>query len=317
MTTRSDRRAVLPPPVVGFGTLALDTVEVPAGRATGVVGGSAAYFAAAASLIGPVGVLGVVGSDFPWQSLEALEGRGVDLSGVERREGPSMRWHARVWGDLESRVTLEVDRGVSARGAPMVPPDWVGAPALFLGSTDPELQRAVLEGVSPSGLIALDTMAHWIEERPGALVPLVRRCHVLLVNEGEAASLAARWAPRSSGAGLRRMADGLLSLGPDWVVIKRGRRGAEAFARHGELHVSAAPATPKDPTGAGDAFAGGLVARLAQAATLDPVAMDEALSHGSAAAALALEAFGITALLRAGPEELARRVADLRRRGRS
>lgn len=283
--------------IVAFGTMALDSVETPGGRVIDEPGGSALYFAAAASLLAPVGLLGVVGSDYPWSALNPLLARGVDVEGIERRQGPTMRWRARYGSDLEERETIGTTRGVAESEAPAVPLSWRGAPTLFLGSTDPGLQNAVLERVAPTGLVVLDTMEHWIRERRAEVAELASRCDVLLLNEREAALL-------GGDHGEDEGAPTLLSLGPAWVVVKRGRRGAHAFSGGEALEVpAAAGGRVVDPTGAGDAFAGGLTARLHAAAALDRTAMEDALRHGSAAAALAVQDFGMRALTRGGPAD--------------
>jgi sugar/nucleoside kinase (ribokinase family) len=282
--------------IVGYGTVALDTVETPLGRAEGSLGGSAIYFAAAASLHRPVGILGVVGTDYPWGDLDALVARGVELGGLETREGRTMAWQA-TYGAEGERATA-TRRGVSRDGPPRVPGWFRGAELLFLGSTDPAHQAAVLEGVAPKGPVVLDTMGHWIEDRRDEVLALVARCRVVLVTASEAAALA------EVGAGDAPHA--LLDRGPDWVVVKHGARGATAHADDERIHVPAVPGvTPVDPSGAGDAFAGGLVARLGPAPwTRDRMA--DALAHGAASAALAVSDFGIGGLVAADEAELAR-----------
>lgn len=293
--------------IVAFGTMALDTIETRAGAVAGVPGGSAVYFAAAASLLRPVAVLGVVGSDYPWPALDGLVARGVDLSGVERREGPTMTWKARYHAEMHGRETLESDRGVSESGAPSVPTAWRGAATLFLGSTDPELQRSVLDRVAPKGLVVLDTMEHWIRDRRDEVIALAGQCRVFLVNEAEAALLAGEAQPGNGDAG--HIARGLLALGPEWVVVKHGAGGARAYSSSSALRVPAVPAVhPVDPTGAGDAFAGGLVARISESELLDEATMTDGLLYANAAAALAVEGFGLGALNRARAKDLDRGV---------
>ncbi len=302
--------------IVAFGTMALDTIETPAGGVTRVPGGSAVYFAAAASLLRPVAVLGVVGSDYPWSALDGLVARGVDLSGVERREGPTMTWRARYHADMHGRETLASDRGVAASGAPSVPLAWRGAATLFLGSTDPELQRSVLDRVAPKGLVVLDTMEHWIRDQRDEVIELAGRCHVLLVNAAEAALLAGE--AQAATTDPRTIAHTLLAMGPQWVVVKQGPEGARAFSSSATLQAPAVRGTdPVDPTGAGDAFAGGLAARISGSEHLDAATMADGLLCANVVGALAVEDFGVAALSRARAPDLEGRVKTLRQRSRS
>lgn len=295
-----------PRAIVAFGTLALDSVETRAGSAHDLPGGSALYFALAASLLAPVHVVGVVGDDYPPSCLAGLQRRGVDVSGVRRAPGRTMRWRARYSDDLRARLTLSSDRGVASTSRPIVPAPATRAPVAFLGSTDPRHQTDVLDHLDGPDLVALDTMVHWIQERPTELCDLVGRADVLFVNETEARALGRDEHLSASVASIRRM-------GPAWVVVKLGRAGARAYGPEGTISVPAADVTDvQDPTGSGDAFAGGVVGYLGGTAALDTVAFRTALRFGAAAASFAIEGFGTGGLEDASTERLLERAGRVR-----
>ncbi len=291
--------------ILAVGTLALDSVEAPAGRVCDTLGGSASYFAAAASLLAPVGVVGVVGSDYPLERLAFLERRGVDLAGVTRTTGASFRWSVRYDADLEHRETLAANRGVTLTTAPRVPDEWRRPWALFLGSTDPSVQASVLRQIRSSELVALDTMRHWIVDRGAEVEALLPAAQLLLVNEDEALLLG-----RADGLG--SAAASIRARGPRWVVVKRGASGASAFGPAERIDVPAAAVDAViDPTGAGDAFAGGLLGSLARQSDVSPRAMARALTYGAGAGAMAVESFSVDRLRDAEPDELTRRAEAL------
>jgi len=280
--------------IVGLGTVALDTVETPAGSARDVPGGSALYFAAAASTRVPVAVVGVTGEDYPVRPLERLAARGVDVSGIVRHPLPTFRWHAR-YDASGDREILSVHRGGIVRERPTVPPHLRDPEILFLGSTDPQVQTRVREDAGTPGLVLLDTMAHWIRESRPALEALLRGVDVLLASEDELHILGGEAADEGTAAEMVR------HLGPSWVVVKRGARGVCAYGPRGRMVVEAVPvARVVDPTGAGDAFAGGLAAVLSERGGLSQEAMEEGVRYGARMGARAVEAFSFDGLLNEG-----------------
>jgi sugar/nucleoside kinase (ribokinase family) len=279
--------------ILGVGTVALDTVETPTGSAREVPGGSALYFAAAASILGPVAIVGVTGADFPAEPLARLAARGVNVSGILRLPHPTFRWHAR-YDESGGREIVSVHRGAIVRTAPVVPTALRNPEILFLGSTDPAVQGQVLRQAGATGRVVLDTMPHWIEGARDVLEALLPRVDVLLVNEEELRLLGGA-SDEATAAGAVR------SLGPTWVVVKRGRRGARAYGEGGCVEVDAvAVERVVDPTGAGDAFAGGLVASLAGSPSLSGADMRAALKVGSGMGARAVSAFSFQGLLESG-----------------
>ncbi len=291
---------------LAVGSVALDTVETPFGRAEDVIGGSAVYFSAAASLFGPVAVVGVVGTDYPREELSFLERRGVDLSGVRRAEGSSFRWGGRYDYDLDARDTLFTDLGVFAGFEARVPAGLRGADWVFLGNIDPGLQHDVLDQVDAPRLVACDTMNYWIEREREALTALLGRIDMLVVNDAEARELA-------DDHNLARAADWILERGPSWALVKKGEHGAILF---GEEACFFSPGYPLeevfDPTGAGDAFAGGVLGHLARAGRVDEDELRRAVVFGCATGSFACEAFGPERFRELEAADVSRRVAAFR-----
>ena len=289
--------------MLGVGTVSLDTVESGGEVVRDVLGGSVPYFAAAARVSADVAILGVVGEDFPEAFVTRLSEAGIDVSGLSRHTGETFRWHVRYARD-GTRETLSTNRETALAEPPEVLADRKGAAALFLGSTDPSIQASVLADAGAPALVVLDTMTHWIRDRGDDLRLLMRSADVLLLNEEEALLLG----DGNQAAAIKP----ILEEGCSWVVVKRGDQGAVAFGHDRAIAVSAPrPREVKDPTGAGDAFGGGLVARLARdwpSAT----AMDEALRHAVAMGSLAVESFSVDRLLAATAGGVASRAREAR-----
>jgi sugar/nucleoside kinase (ribokinase family) len=270
------------------GSIALDSVVTPFGETADALGGAAVFFSMAGAVLHhPVQMVGVVGNDFPEAHLSALTARGVDLAGVERKTGESFRWKARYSYDLASRETLDTRLGVFAEFRPRIPEAFRAARYVFLANIDPELQLSVLDQVKKPSLVACDTMNYWITSKRDVLLELLRHIDILMVNDSEARELSGDW-------NIYRAAHWILSRGPKMTVIKQGE--------HGALLVSAdttfkAPAYPLqevfDPTGAGDAFAGGFMAHVARTDDRSFDNLRRAMVYGSAMGSFAVEAFGV------------------------
>ena len=292
--------------VLVVGSIALDSVETPFGKADEVVGGSGTYFAASASHLTDVQVVGVVGNDFPLDKLRPLRERGVDLSGIEQADGASFRWRGRYRHDLNSAETLETHLGVFSHFTPKVPEAFSTPDFLFLANIDPRLQLNVLRQVQRPTLVACDTMNFWIESRRPELMELLRHVDLVTLNDGEARQL-------TEQANLVRAARWILQRGPKHVIIKKGEHGAFLFS--GE-RVFFAPAYPLesvfDPTGAGDSFAGGFIGYLARTGDLGERNMRRAVVYGSAMGSFAVERFSIERLLTVTEPEIHERVEEFR-----
>jgi sugar/nucleoside kinase (ribokinase family) len=293
--------------VLVVGSVALDSVETPFGKAADVLGGSGTFFAAAASLLAPVQLVGVVGSDYPVDRLEPLAKRGVDLAGLERADGASFRWRGRYRHDLNSAETLETHLGVFSHFSPKIPAQFRNAPFVFLANIDPRLQLDVLRQVERPRLVACDTMNFWIESRRPELLELLSHVDLITLNDGEARQL-------TEQANLVKAAKWIMARGPRLVVIKKGEHGAFMFTRE---EIFFAPAYPLedvfDPTGAGDSFAGGFMGYLACTGDLGEQSLRRAVVYGSALGSFAVEKFSIDRLLEVERPEIERRVRDFRR----
>src|SRR5919202_1834308 len=293
--------------VLVVGSVALDSVETPFGKADNVLGGSGTYFAASASHLAPVQLVGVVGNDYPVERLEALAARGVDLAGLERADGASFRWRGRYRHDLNVAETLETHLGVFSHFSPKIPAQFRRAPFVFLGNIDPRLQLDVLRQVERPRLVACDTMNFWIESRRPELVELLSHVDVLTINDAEARQL-------TEEANLVRAARWVLARGPKHVIIKKGEHGAFMFT---EDTVFYAPAYPLedvfDPTGAGDSFAGGFMGYLARTRDLSEANLRRAVVYGSAMGSFAVERFSIQRFLEITRDDISRRVRDFHR----
>ncbi len=288
------------------GSVALDTVETPFGRAEDALGGSATFFSAAASLFHPVQLVGVVGDDYPCDALGFLSDRGVDLSGLERAPGESFRWSGRYAFDLNSRDTLETRLGVFADFSPKIPDPFRDAEWVFLGNIDPELQLRVLDQVHRPRMVACDTMNLWIDIKRERLLELLSRVDLLLVNDGEARQL-------SGDFNLTRAARWIQARGPRYLIIKKGEHGAILFTPTGAFFAPGYPLEEVfDPTGAGDAFAGGFMGHLAQCGRLEDGDLRRAVIYGSVMGSFACERFSVDRLKDLTPEEVEERVRAFR-----
>jgi len=293
--------------VLVVGSVALDSVETPFGRADDVLGGSATFFAASASLLTPVQVVGVVGSDYPLDRLDPLVKRGVDLAGLEQADGESFRWRGRYRHDLNSAETLETSLGVFSHFRPKIPEQFRSAPFVFLGNIDPRLQLDVLEQMNGPRLVACDTMNFWIESRRSDLLTLLGKVDLLTLNDAEARQL-------TEEVNLVKAAHWIMEHGPRHVIIKKGEHGAFMFSPSTVFYAPAYPLEDVfDPTGAGDAFAGGFIGYLSRTGDLSAPNLKRAVVYGSAMGSFAVERFSIARFLEIGPTDIARRVRDCHR----
>jgi sugar/nucleoside kinase (ribokinase family) len=301
MHVRSAHRSLL---VVG--SLALDDVDGPFGLHRDLLGGSTSFIARAASYFTRhVSIVGVIGDDFPERHVDELVAIGVDTSGIERARGETFRWVGRYAPDLATRETLDTRLGVFAEFQPKLHDVHRDAQLVLLGNIDPVLQLDVLRQVRAPALVAADTMNLWINIKRAELVNTLARVHTLMINDEEARLLAEEH-------NLRRAAGKILKMGPSSLIIKRGDAGALLFHGGG---VFAAPAMPlaevKDPTGAGDSFAGGLMGYLAYAGDLSPSTIRTAMIMGSVMGSFAVEQFSVDGLRDLTTARIQQRFDDL------
>jgi sugar/nucleoside kinase (ribokinase family) len=294
--------------VLVVGSVALDSVETPFGKADHVLGGSGTFFSASASHLAPVQLVGVIGNDFPIDDLKkAFAKRPIDISGLEQQEGASFRWRGRYRHDLNMAETLETHLGVFSNFRPKIPDQFRNAPFVFLGNIDPRLQLDVLTQVSKPKLVACDTMNFWIESRRPDLMRLLEQVDLITLNDAEARQLTEEF-------NLVKAARWIMAHGPRYVVIKKGEHGAFMFTADSIFFAPAYPLESVfDPTGAGDSFAGGFMGYLARSNDLSEANLRRAVVYGSAMGSFAVEKFSVQRLLEITPSDIQRRVAEFHR----
>lgn len=289
------------------GSVALDTVRTPFGEAAEVLGGSATYFSVAASYFTQVELIAVVGEDFPEQHLTFLKSRKIDLAGLERRPGQTFRWKGEYTYQLNEAHTLDTRLNVFETFRPKIPQAYRSPGMLFLGNIDPDLQLDVLTQVQRPSLVACDTMNFWIQGKRDALWRVLEHVDVLIINDGEARLL-------GQDSNLVKVAKDVLARGPKHLIIKRGEYGVLLF---NQKQVFGAPAFPleevKDPTGAGDTFAGGFMGYLSATGILSESAIRQAIIFGSVMASFTVEAFSLDRLRVLDYKEIEARFRDFKR----
>lgn len=298
-------------PILVVGSVALDTIETPFDKVKEVLGGAASYFSTAASLYDEINLVAVVGSDFPREYLDFWRSRSVNLAGLQIEEGKTFRWTGRYHIDMNARDTLDTQLGVFADFHPVIPAEYQHSPLLFLANIQPTLQMEVLEQVPHAHLTVLDTMELWIMTQRPALTEVIKRVDMLLMSEEEVRQY-------TNQGSIVRGARQLLSMGPRFIVVKQGSYGALLFGADGSYFST--PAYPLeevlDPTGAGDAFAGGLLGYLS---TVKPehdgrYALEHikrGVVHGNILGSFACEAFSIERLQALTKNEIAARYQTL------
>jgi sugar/nucleoside kinase (ribokinase family) len=292
--------------ILVVGSVAFDTVKTPFGHGREVLGGSATHFSVSASFWSPVRLVAVVGEDFSDEHKKPLRERNVDLAGLSTAKGRTFRWVGEYGDDLNNAKTLDTQLNVFADFRPDVPHGWRATPVLFLANIDPELQWEVLEQVHGAKLVAADTMNYWIDSKPEALKKLLSRVDVLLINDGEIRQLTGEKNLVAAAAIVR-------SWGPRVVVVKRGEHGVLVFEGNEAFALPAFP-LPKvlDPTGAGDAFAGGFLGYLAAQGVEGTLDLRRAAVVGSVMASFQVEDFSLDRLRRLTQPEIHERYAGFR-----
>jgi sugar/nucleoside kinase (ribokinase family) len=287
--------------VLVVGTVAFDSIETPYGSAERILGGSAAYFALAASLFTPVRVVGVIGRDFPQEYIDLFTDRKIDISGLQKERGETFHWRGRYHEDINVRDTLELHLNVLAGFVPRLPESYRDAEYVFLGNIDPVMQAEVLNQIRGLKLVACDTMDHWIRESPEGLRKVLERIEILVINDSEAKLL-------SGYNNIVQAARAILKMGPKVVLIKRGEYGVLQFSNGS---IFATPAYPLeevfDPTGAGDSFAGGFLGQLARSGDHSERGLRRAIVYGSVVASFTVEDFGVKRLARVALGEIEER----------
>jgi len=293
--------------ILVVGSVAFDSVQTPAGRADGVLGGSASYFSVAASFFAPVHLVAVVGQDFTEENARIFRDRDIDLGGLAHLPGKTFRWSGVYGDDINQRTTLATELNVFQEFEPVLPERLRKADHLFLANIDPDLQRSVLKQMKRPKLVACDTMNFWIEGKRDSVLEMLKGVDVLLINDQEARQLALE-------ANTVRAAKKILGFGPSTLIIKRGEYGAALYSSHSHFAVPAYPLLdPVDPTGAGDSFAGGFMGHLARRAALDEATIRQALVVGSVMASFCVEDFSLRRFQSLRPEQIRTRLKEFGR----
>lgn len=292
-----------------LGTVAFDAIETPFGKTDKILGGAATFIGLAASQFkAESAIVSVVGGDFPMEYLELLKKKGIDISGIEIvKEGKTFFWSGKYDNDLNSRDTLATELNVLADFDPVIPEDFRDADVLMLGNLHPEVQLKALEQMREEPKITvLDTMNFWMNHTLPELKQVIARTDVITINDEEARQLSGEYS-------LVRAAQKIHSMGPKYVVIKKGENGALLF-HNGEVFF--APALPLeevfDPTGAGDTFAGGFVGYLAETENVSFNNLRNAVIHGANLASFCVEKFGTERIQNLSKSEADRRLEQFK-----
>jgi sugar/nucleoside kinase (ribokinase family) len=295
--------------VLVIGSIALDTLETPFGKADEQLGGAGSYFSLAASVLTPVQLVGVVGADLPERHLDTLRNHGVDLTGVQRVEGgKTFRWKGKYEYDMNVAHTLDTQLNVFGDFQPNLPESYRDTEYVYLANITPRIQLDVLEQVHNPKFVGLDSMNFWIgnPETKRDLTEVIKRVNAVFMNDAEIRQYTGKY-------NLFEAAREILSLGPQVVLMKKGEHGAVVVSREGIFVAAAYPLeTVKDPTGAGDSFAGGFMGHLAESQDTSWAGIKRAMVFGSVIASFAVETFGTDGLLTMQRETIHDRYETLR-----
>lgn len=293
-----------------LGSMGIDDIETPFEKAERVLGGSAGYAAVAASFYGPSRMVSIVGEDFTEEQRRLFTGRDIDLAGLDTVSGETFRWGGRYAMNFDDRETLFTDLNALGKFNPVLPDEYRDSKFVFLGNTDPGHQLKVLDQLSDPEVVVVDTMNFWLESQRDVVDEVLARADVVVVNEEEARMI-------SGHHSVPRSALEMLDMGLQAVIVKRGAYGALLRTANEWFFTSAYPLLEvRDPTGAGDSFAGALTGYLASEGQLTDQSLRRAVVHGSVVASFAVEGFGLESLLNLTEAELKSRYAELLRYSR-
>lgn len=292
--------------LVVVGSLGLDTIETAHERRAEILGGSASFACAAASFFTPVGMVGVVGDDFPEAHRALFSALGIDTAGLQQVPGKTFRWSGVYEVDMNNRHTRSTELNVFADFSPHLPEAYRDAPYVFLANIHPSLQAHVLDQMHRPRFIAADTMDLWINTARADLAKVVSRVHMLLLNDSEARHYTGEHS-------LIRAAHVILGEGPRYVMIKKGEHGAMMFSRD---RIALMPAFPLsdvlDPTGAGDSFAGGFMGAIAEQDEIGETSIRRAMAYGNIVASFGVQAFSLDRYVSLDREQIEERMALFR-----
>ncbi|MBN2456711.1 MAG: bifunctional hydroxymethylpyrimidine kinase/phosphomethylpyrimidine kinase [Sedimentisphaerales bacterium] len=291
------------------GSIGIDTVKTPYGISENCLGGSAVYFSMAASFFGPVRLVGVIGSDCPFNLAEVFADRKVDLTGLEvRSQSKTFRWTGSYQNDMDDRTTDKLELNVLTEKPPRVPAEFKDSKFVFLANTAPALQIELLSQLNDPFFVAADSMNCWIENELDDLRGLLKNITCLIINEDEARMLA-------DTSNLIKAAKSILDMGPGILVIKKGQSGSVMCDSNANMFIL--PAYPaenvKDPTGAGDSFAGAFMAYLARVDKADFESLKTAVAYGTVVASFAIADFSLKGLTSITTDDIESRFETLQK----
>lgn len=274
--------------ILTVGSVALDSIETPEGIVNESLGGSAVYFSVAASYFTKVNIVAVAGNDFPDEYINVLRKNNIGLEGLEiDKSGKTFHWKGKYGANLNEAITLETNLNVFENFTPKIPASYHDLKNLFLGNIDPDLQGKVLDQLDSPKVIGLDTMNFWINGKNDSLKKVIRKINIIFLNDTESKMLAVK-------SNMFEAAKEILSLGPKYVVVKRGEYGATLFSSNSIFWAPAYPVNKVvDPTGAGDSFAGGFMGCIARYGKLDDTTLRQAVISGTVMASFAVEDFSV------------------------
>lgn len=293
--------------VLIVGSVALDTIQTPLGKCRDVLGGSATYSSISANFFAPVNLVAVVGEDFPEKHRNFLKNKGIDLKGLEIKQGKTFCWEGEYGWDFRDPKTIATHLNVFSAFNPKLPEAYKNCKYVFLANIDPQIQEKVLIQINNPELVVCDTMNYWIENKREALLTLLKKVDVFLLNESEARQL-------SGEANIVKAAGKILGFGPQRIIIKKGEHGAVLFS---EKSIFCVPAylleSVFDPTGAGDTFAGGFIGYLAKCKKINEMNLRKAIVYGNVMATFAVADFGLNCLGGISKKDIALRIRKFKK----
>ena len=293
--------------LITVGSVAFDAIETPFGKTDKIIGGAGTYIALSSSYFtNEQKIISVVGDDFPDETLADLKSRGIDIDGIQIKQGEkTFFWSGKYHNDMNSRDTLATELNVLENFDPIVPESYQGAEFLMLGNLAPSVQRQVIERLTTRPkLIAMDTMNFWMDIAWDDLVETIKLVDVLIINDEEARQMSKEYS-------LVKAAKKIMAMGPKYMIIKKGEHGALLFDEDSVFHAPALPLEEVfDPTGAGDTFAGGFIGYLARSGDISFDNMKSAVIAGSAMASFCVEKFGTERLMDLSQDEIYNRIME-------
>lgn len=292
--------------ILVIGSVALDTIASPSGYSKEILGGSATYFSISASFFAPVNLVATVGADFPEKHRKTIGCFGVDLKGLEVKEGKTFRWEGSYIKDMNCAETIKTQLNVFAEFKPCLPEGYEKSKYVFLANIDPDLQIFILKKFAGKRFVGCDSMNHWIKNKNSSLKNMIKKTSIIFLNDMEAKML-------SGESNIMKAGKYLLSLGPRFAVVKRGEYGAILFSKN---FIFMTPAylleDVKDPTGAGDTFAGGFMGYLAKIDKINEKNMKNALLWGSVMASFTVQDFSVNRFLKTTKKDIEKRYKDFK-----